>query len=48
MRERKGKRERAREKAENVIFPFYINVKMILKIILKLDQKKKKSSSCVY
>lgn len=29
------------EPAENVIFPFYINVKMILKIILKLDQKEK-------
>lgn len=31
----------------NVIFPFYINVNIILKIILKLDQKKRNSFMCL-
>lgn len=41
------KRLKCDEEEKNVIFPFYINAKMILKMILKLDQKKN-ISSCVY
>lgn len=44
---RKEKEIEMRWGGKNVIFPFYINAKMILKMILKLDQKKN-ISSCVY